>query len=569
MKSKFLLVFVAIILVFGGCSQQDATQDVTNGSDSHVNNEGENTSSSADEDISPEGVLSPSQIDVSLVDTYVKVRGKINLFHQDSGGVALWLSDGKGKVGIRIESDDWENLSAEQKAEYKTGNTITAEGMLVLTPTQELFVVLGTAPPSEGRPAPKFAKVEIVAGPVNISKQPKGSLGWPWPKIFLRGDRIILTYRGEIDSWPSQWLIESEDGINWSEPLELPPGEVVIGEKGAFTLSAWKYTDEDDMGAAGVVLNVLDEDFALEESIVVDTRTALHSVDRATFPVGAIDSQGNFHIAWAADTGAGTDVFYAMYNGSELSEAVSVSNSPDMGSINHYVAVDGDGVVYITYSESPRPWDPETEGGYPDDFYTYLENGVWSEPRNISNTPDWGEYGMAIFANGSDMHTFYIPSRMTEPGQMRYVQIRKEEIIREEIANFSFTDISMVFDGDKIHAVHGGWGYKNAYEGPDSELVLEGKVYYTYFDGEDWYAGMGAELLTQEFLDNSENPILVAESIQTGHQDTIIMENGESSLYREIRPETVCKDGLFYTVFEHIQDGTADAYLVIFRPDNP
>lgn len=98
------------------------------------------------------GILTPSQIDSSMVDSYVKVRGKITMVNRDAGGLALWLGDDKNKVGVRIENKFWEGLTSEEQSQYEKGKTITAEGMLVLAGESELFIVLGTEPPvSEGQ----------------------------------------------------------------------------------------------------------------------------------------------------------------------------------------------------------------------------------------------------------------------------------------------------------------------------------------------------------------------------------------------------------------------------------
>jgi hypothetical protein len=226
-------------------------------------------------------------------------------------------------------------------------------------------------------------------------------------------------------------------------------------------------------------------------------------------------------------------------------------------------------VVYVSWSETPEAWDPETEGGYPDVYYAYLENGEWSEPKNMSNTPDWGEYGAGLYAHDKDIHVFFGSSKLTEPGQMNYLVLRKGEIIRQEKANFSFLDIAMIFEDDKIHAVYGNWAYSEPYDSTKEYLALEGKVFYNYFDGQDWYAGMGAELLPPEFSENSEKPTLVASSIGPGYQDKILLENGETDLYREMHPEAVYKDGLIHAVFEHNQHGTYDAYYIVFKPKNP
>ena len=94
------------------------------------------------------GVLRPSQINDSMKDTYIKVSGKISLVNKDAGGLAIWLSDDQGRVGLRIENKVWDTLSDQEKARYQSGNTVTVAGMLVLTQTNELFVVMGVPPPA-------------------------------------------------------------------------------------------------------------------------------------------------------------------------------------------------------------------------------------------------------------------------------------------------------------------------------------------------------------------------------------------------------------------------------------
>jgi hypothetical protein len=296
-----------------------------------------------------------------MINQAVKVRGKVLLVHQDPGGLAIRLSGGGGEVGVRIETDTWESLTEEEKAQFEVGKTATVEGMLVLTGEGELFVILGVIPASPEPERPKMASVEIIAGPVNLSNSPQGCREWPWPWIFIRNEKIVITYRGIVNGWGAQWLIEF-DGNTWSQPREIPPGEVVIGEKVAYTLAAWKYTDYEDMGNVGVVMNVLDDNFKLVESITVDTTPCLHSLDRGTFPVGAIDSQGNFHIIWSCDTETATDVYYAKFDGEDLTERVSVSNAPELGSLCQTIAIDGNDVVYAFWAQASEVWEPVRGG---------------------------------------------------------------------------------------------------------------------------------------------------------------------------------------------------------------
>lgn len=68
-----------------------------------------------------------------MVDKVVKVRGKV-LWVTESpgglGGVYAPLSDGKAEVGVRVQPQVWDTLSGEQKAQFKEGRTLTAEGIL-------------------------------------------------------------------------------------------------------------------------------------------------------------------------------------------------------------------------------------------------------------------------------------------------------------------------------------------------------------------------------------------------------------------------------------------------------
>ena len=143
----FILYLIILILLMGCGPKTPLQQDLPSTSTQDVKAEGEN--GEGDLEL---GILTPSQIDSSMVDSYVKVRGKITMVNRDSGGLALWLGDDKDKVGVRIENKFWEGLTSEEQSQYEKGKTITAEGMLVLAGGNELFIVLGTEPPvSEGQ----------------------------------------------------------------------------------------------------------------------------------------------------------------------------------------------------------------------------------------------------------------------------------------------------------------------------------------------------------------------------------------------------------------------------------
>lgn len=95
------------------------------------------------------GVLSPGQIDSSMVDQVVKVKGEVLWVVENPGGFGglyLQLGNGDGEVGVRIQDEIWKTLDEKEKAQFKEGKTITAEGVLFQAGKQ-LVVIFGKVPP--------------------------------------------------------------------------------------------------------------------------------------------------------------------------------------------------------------------------------------------------------------------------------------------------------------------------------------------------------------------------------------------------------------------------------------
>ena len=89
--------------------------------------------------------LTPDQVDNSMVDQVIKVKGKITFFTENPmgvGGVYMKLGNSKGEVDVRIQPEFWDNYQADEKSLYKEGKTIIAEGILVKAGS-ELVVVHG------------------------------------------------------------------------------------------------------------------------------------------------------------------------------------------------------------------------------------------------------------------------------------------------------------------------------------------------------------------------------------------------------------------------------------------
>jgi hypothetical protein len=89
--------------------------------------------------------LTPDQVDISMVDQVVKVKGKISFFVENPmgvGGAYMTIGNNDGEVDVRIQPEIWDNYQTEEKVAYKKGKTIVVEGILV-SAGSELVVVQG------------------------------------------------------------------------------------------------------------------------------------------------------------------------------------------------------------------------------------------------------------------------------------------------------------------------------------------------------------------------------------------------------------------------------------------
>lgn len=116
MKFAGLVAFLTMALLFCGCAGQ------------------------SDSDI-----LSPCEVDSSMVDQAITVKGKITQLTENPGGlggVYLKLGDNESEVGVRIQEDIWQTFDENRKAEFRKGRTITAEGVLFQA-GKELVIIFG------------------------------------------------------------------------------------------------------------------------------------------------------------------------------------------------------------------------------------------------------------------------------------------------------------------------------------------------------------------------------------------------------------------------------------------
>ena len=555
MRRKLLTLLVAITVIFIGCGQPSTAGT----SDSGVTTPNTPLASTGEEPFEPD-VLSPGQINASMINQTVKVKGKITFVNKDSGGLAIIVTGGDGQVMVRVENRILEAMTEAERSQYVSGKTITFEGMLVRATGGELTVVLGVTPASAPQ-SPQAATIDIIAGPVKISNNPIGYREWPFPRIFIHQGKLVATYWGIVNDWKSTWATEF-DGNTWSQPKEIPTGTPIIGEKGIYVLSAWQYTQ--DRGNVGVVVNVLDESFKVTRNITVDTTPTDHDIDKNSKQLGVVDSKGVLHLIWERNSETATDIYYARFDGANLTEPVSVSNTPQLGSVNPSIAIDGNDLVYAFWGQ----FSDGMYGGDIDIYYSCLKDDNWSEPKNISRSNDWMEF-MAVpwyqYANGPQVNLFYMATSGAEAGPTTQVVMMGGEVLSTRQINFGFGDIALVSEGDKIHAVFGGMGPVN----PEDKWTIKGEIYYNYFDGHEWFAGAGEKILPRDFYNNAETLKLDVSSIGPDKQAMVILENGSIDYLREIHPYAVSKDGIIHTVFEYNQHGTYDAYYMAFKQKAP
>jgi hypothetical protein len=95
--------------------------------------------------------LSPGEVDSSLANQVIKVRGKISYILFDPGGLGgVFMKLGDGEVGVRIQDDIWTAFSDDERLQFKLGETVVAEGFL-FPAGRELVIIHGKDTPTEPR----------------------------------------------------------------------------------------------------------------------------------------------------------------------------------------------------------------------------------------------------------------------------------------------------------------------------------------------------------------------------------------------------------------------------------
>lgn len=95
--------------------------------------------------ITDDDILAPDQVDESLLDTVVKVKGKITRAIENpvgQGGMYMTLGNSRGEVDVRISPDLWDSYDETVKSQYREGRTVIVEGLLFMA-GKDLVVIHG------------------------------------------------------------------------------------------------------------------------------------------------------------------------------------------------------------------------------------------------------------------------------------------------------------------------------------------------------------------------------------------------------------------------------------------
>ena len=108
-----------------------------------------------------------------------------------------------------------------------------------------------------------------------------------------------------------------------------------------------------------------------------------------------MDASGAIHAVWEDDTPGNDDIYYAQgRNNGTWSSPQNISNTPGRSG-SPQLAVDESGTIHVVW------WD--FTPGTPDIYYARgTSDGTWSTPRNISSTPLWSmSPQLAVEGNGA------------------------------------------------------------------------------------------------------------------------------------------------------------------------
>jgi len=91
--------------------------------------------------------LSPDQVTSEMSNQLITVKARIDWAVDNPGGLGgTYLSLDDGRVSVRIQHDTWSDMNFTERARFKKGKTIIAEGTLFIA-GEQMVIVYGKTPP--------------------------------------------------------------------------------------------------------------------------------------------------------------------------------------------------------------------------------------------------------------------------------------------------------------------------------------------------------------------------------------------------------------------------------------
>lgn len=210
-------------------------------------------------------------------------------------------------------------------------------------------------------------------------------------------------------------------------------------------------------------------------------------------PEMAMDGD-ELHLVWRDSRGAGTDIYYRNFDGTNWQSEVQLNSNPGGDSFQRPEIAAASGNVHVVWDGGP--------GGDTDVFYRHFDGTNWQSQMELST--DAGtemQRHAAVAADGSTVHAAWVD---LEDGDFdvyyRFhdgVGWQSEFEISADNTNEDQNAPAIAVSGGKVHVV---------WEDPGDG---DSDIYYRFFNGTAWQGEM--ELSTDSGADEQYSPYIVAD----------------------------------------------------------
>jgi hypothetical protein len=189
-----------------------------------------------------------------------------------------------------------------------------------------------------------------------------------------------------MEKMRSLFYIQSNDkGLKWTTPTKISPiysndscqADIAIEKNGALDV-VWADTPyRDPVGDDGLLVPNIYFTRSIDDGITWSKPVAIAHAQISSQPTIAIGPDNMIHVVWCS-----TDIFYSCSNngGKQWGKAVSISEPAPGSAREPTISVDSAGVIQVAWV------DTASGEGSPNIYYVRKEQGMWTEPKNVSNS---------------------------------------------------------------------------------------------------------------------------------------------------------------------------------------